>query len=134
LICIHCTHTRFRTFFAGSRAHHFRADCNQVLRLIQPVAVEVPGLVTRTRRLAAGVQEVLEQIVPQSEQVADEGSCFPAEVGDELLKLAGEADFVVVVQVGDLNPVFAAADRHRRPPLRIAFYGWEKIFFPFFRR
>jgi hypothetical protein len=64
--------------------HIIRADCNHVLRLVQPVPVEVPRLVTRTRRLAAGViQEVLERIVPQSEQVSDEGFCFPADIPDK---------------------------------------------------
>jgi hypothetical protein len=77
---------------------------NHVLRLIQPVAVERPRLVARAHRFAAGViEEVLERVVPEAQQVSDERLRLPAEVGDELLKLGGEADLVVVVEFGDFE-------------------------------
>ncbi|MGA7502301.1 MAG: hypothetical protein WBX00_36870 [Isosphaeraceae bacterium] len=57
-------------------------------------------------------QQVLEWIVPEAQQVPHERLRLPAQVAHECSKLGGEPDLVLIVQLGNLNPVFVAADGH----------------------
>ena len=90
-----------------------RPVLDHLLRLVQSVAVELARLVLGAGCLSAGViQQVLERIVPEAQQVPHERLRLPAQIAHECPKLGREPDLVLIVQLGNLNPVFVAADGH----------------------
>jgi len=55
---------------------------------------------------------VLERVVPQAQQVSDERLRLSAQITHECPKLGSKSDLILIVQFGNLNPVFVAADGH----------------------
>src|SRR5689334_23064209 len=89
---------------------------DDILWLVEAIAVELPRLIEGSSRLATAVIEhVLEGVIPQSEQMADKRLGFPSKLTHKVLKLAGKPDLVLFIKIGDLHPCFVAADWHLVP-------------------